>query len=90
MKNPSSRGIHTLKIESGSTGRIKAVKVGFGPHYYLEIARGKAGALMLTLGATHHGFRADASTVGGNLERFIEELRRAHPEAAEDCGVPMT
>jgi len=34
--------------------------------------------------ATHHGFKADASEVDGELERIIEEVRRAHPETTVD------
>ena len=35
-------------------------------------------------GATHHGFKADASEVGGELENFINEIRRAHSKNSVD------
>jgi hypothetical protein len=36
------------------------------------------------LGATHHGFIADASEVDGELERVVNEIRRAHPDLTVD------
>jgi hypothetical protein len=40
--------------------------------------------LTIVLGATHHGFKADASEVDGDLERLINEVREEHPEMAVD------
>lgn len=37
-----------------------------------------------TLAYTHHGFRADATEVSGELERIIDQVRAAHPEALVD------
>ena len=34
--------------------------------------------------ATHHGFKADASEVNGELERIIQEVRHAHPDTTLD------
>ena len=42
------------------------------------------GKVSFVLVATHHGFKADASEVSGELERIIEEVRRVHPETAVD------
>jgi hypothetical protein len=36
------------------------------------------------MGATHHGFKADASEIGGELEGLISEIRRAHPKSLVD------
>lgn len=42
------------------------------------------GAVTFRMGATHHGFKADASEVGGELEGFINEIRCAHPANSVD------
>jgi hypothetical protein len=36
------------------------------------------------LGTTHHGFKADASEVKGELERIVSEVRATHPGSAVD------
>jgi hypothetical protein len=36
------------------------------------------GAVTFVLGATHHGFKADASQVNGELEKIIYEVRGNH------------
>ena len=53
------------------------------PSYVLEV-RQTANDVSFELVYTHHGFRADASTVSGELEQIIEEARRAHPDKAVD------
>lgn len=70
--------IGEVEIEKDEQGRTKVVRLAFGPHYFVEIER-DGGKVMLCVGATHHGFKADASEVGGELERFIEELKARHP-----------
>jgi hypothetical protein len=35
--------------------------------------------LIFSLGATHHGFKADASQVGKVLEKIIDEAKEKHP-----------
>ncbi|CAN5313338.1 hypothetical protein BH20ACT13_BH20ACT13_18410 [soil metagenome] len=40
--------------------------------------------MSFTLAYTHHGFRADATEVSGELERIIDQVRAAHPEALVD------
>lgn len=75
MQN-SIRSINAVKDESG---QYRSVRIVFGPHYFVELARGDQGGVSFSLGATHHGFRADASEVDGELERFINEIREAHP-----------
>ena len=59
-------------------------RIRFGPHYFLEIHREPDGRTTFALGSTHHGFRADASQVGGELDQFINEIRAAHPENRVD------
>ena len=63
-----------LDLELGSVS-TERVMITFGPHYFVEIS--KAGEkVQFVLGATDHGIKADASTVGGELEKMIEVLRR--------------
>ena len=69
--------------ESNPNGEITLARIRFGPHYLLEL-RNEQGDISLELSYTHHGFKADASAVDGQLESIIEEVRRAHPEASID------
>jgi hypothetical protein len=73
--------IDEVEIERDKQGGIESVRFAFGPHYFVQVMR-KKGRLELCLGATHHGFRSDASEVNGELERFVEEIKRAHPDNA--------
>jgi hypothetical protein len=73
--------IGEVELGKDHDGTTKAVRIAFGPHYFVEIQR-KAGKVTLYLGATHHGIKADASEVNGELERFINELKAAHNENA--------
>lgn len=77
-------GIRRVEVEQDTKGTYKKVRIVFGPHYFLELHGKKGGAVSFILGATHHGFEADASEVNGQLERIIEEVRRAHPDTAVD------
>ena len=60
-----------LELGSISTDRVR---ISFGPHYFVEISKDKE-KIQFVLGATHHGIKADASAVGGELEKMIESLR---------------
>lgn len=71
-------------IELDEDGKIKRVYVVFGPHYFIDIMPNESGKLTLYLGATHHGFNANATEVGGELEKVIYEIREAHPELTID------
>ena len=77
-------GIRSIDVETGSEGEYESVRIVFGPHYFIELHSEGADAVTFVLGATHHGFKADASAVGGQLESFINEVREAHPESAVD------
>jgi hypothetical protein len=77
-------GIRTIEVDRDADGTAKHVRLVFGPHYFVELGREDSGHLTFVLGATHHGFRADASDVGGELETIINEIRRGHPEAVVD------
>ncbi len=75
--------IRSIDIDKDVDGTIREVRIVFGPHYFLEVRR-KAGRVEFVLGATHHGFRADASSVAGELEKVIEAVRRDFPKFVVD------
>jgi len=70
--------IREVSIEKDKGGNYKSVRIVFGPHYFIDLFEEK-GKIAFILGATHHGFKADASEVGGELEKFIYEIREKHP-----------
>jgi hypothetical protein len=77
-------GIRTVKVEKDDQGTYTRVRLVFGPHYFVELEREQSGTVTFVLGATHHGFKADASEVSGELERIINEVRETHPETVVD------
>jgi hypothetical protein len=77
-------GIRSVEVERNANGNPTRVGIVFGPHYFLELRCAQSGAVSFILGATHHGFKADASEVAGQLEQIIEEVRRAHPDLTVD------
>jgi hypothetical protein len=77
-------GIRSINVSTSHDGTIESLRVFFGHHYFLDLQRTKDGKTEFVLDATHHGFRADASEVGGHLESLIEEIRSKHPEIAVD------
>jgi hypothetical protein len=66
-------------IERDKNGRIKSVRVVFGPHHFVVVDI-EGGRVQCAIGATHHGVRADAAEVSGDFESLIDELKRAHPD----------
>jgi hypothetical protein len=62
---------------------LQKISLAFGPHHFLEVEI-KNGKTLFRVGATHHGFEADASEVSSELERIVEEIRQSHPEATID------
>jgi hypothetical protein len=70
--------IKSIEVKKNDNGRVAAVYINFGPHYFVEIEE-ENGKLMFSLGATHHGFKADASQVGTGLEVIIDEAIEKHP-----------
>ena len=68
--------IREISIKGEIGNRI--LRIVFGPHYFLEIHEEK-GKLEFILGATQHGFKADASEVNGELEGMINEIKEGHP-----------
>lgn len=67
----------------GDSGDLETVRIRFGPHYIVEV-RDDRSKVTFTLVATYHGFTADASQVGGELEDIIQEVRHGRPGAAVD------
>ena len=76
-------GIRTIEIEKDENGQYKSVHIVFGPHHMLDINTEK-GKTTFSVVSTHHGFKADASTVPSELENFIEEIRENHPKNVID------
>jgi hypothetical protein len=78
------KGIRTVETKKDSNGNYTQVRLVFGPHYFAELHRGTGDAVAFVLGATHHGFKADASEVGGELDKIIQEIRQKHPDKVVD------
>jgi hypothetical protein len=78
------KGIRTVETKKDSRGNYTHVRLVFGPHYFVELHRGPGDSVSFILGATHHGFKADASDVNGELEQIIQEIRGAHPNNLVD------
>jgi hypothetical protein len=75
--------IKEVAVERDEAGNYKSVRLVFGPHYFAELIA-EEGRMTFRLGATHHGFQADASEVDGELEKLIYEIRDRHPETMID------
>lgn len=75
--------IRDVEIKRNDKGQIQSVRIVFGPHHFVDLID-EDGKLSFAVGFTHHGFKADASEVNGELEQLIEEIRRAHPDKAID------
>lgn len=74
----------TIETKKDARGHCHKLRVVFGPHYFLEVESTKSGKTEFRLGATHHGFKADATEVNGELEQIISEIRRLHPGSVID------
>lgn len=75
----TGRRIEEPQIHRDNKGRITSVSLVFGPHHFVEVMI-EDDRVKCSIGATHHGIRADAADVNGEFERMIEELKRAHPD----------
>ena len=78
------QGIREVEIQKGEDGATRSVRLVFGPHYFVQIEANADGGVDFVLGATHHGFRADASEVNGQLEKIVNEVRGRHPDLVVD------
>lgn len=77
-------GIRTRVLKADSEGNYTDVRFHFGPHYFVELRRTESNRVTFKLGATHHGFEADASDIGGDLERIIDLVREHEPQLIVD------
>ena len=74
----------SVRIDSNEREQpFENVKIEFGPHYFVDIMKDNNG-VKFVLGATHHGVMLDASEIGGELERAIEQLRKKNPKRTLD------
>jgi hypothetical protein len=60
-----------VEIVRDADGEGRQAQIRFGPHHRVEVWR-DAERATFSLVATHHGFKADASEPGGELERLID------------------
>ena len=70
--------IRNLEVKKDDDGNIVHVGVVFGPHHFLDVRIDPDGKVKFSMGATHHGFEADATEIDSELYHVIEELRRNH------------
>jgi hypothetical protein len=75
--------IRDVKLKKDDKGTIQHVRIVFGPHYFVEL-HDSENTVSFSVGYTHHGFKADASDVNGELEQLVNEIRRRFPEKAID------
>ena len=72
--------IRAVVIEGDRELGYKRVQVLFGTNYFLEIVDDD-GQVQFLLGAHHTGFKADASELNGELQKYISEIQQRHPES---------
>jgi hypothetical protein len=73
--------IRSVVVEGDQKTGYKRVQVLFGTNYFLEIVENEDRVSFL-LGAHHTGFKADASELRGELQKYISEVQERHPESA--------
>jgi hypothetical protein len=73
--------IRSVVVEGDRQSGYKRVQVLFGTNYFLEIVENN-GRVDFSLGAHHTGFKADASELQGELQKYIREVEERHPESA--------
>ncbi len=73
--------IRSVVVEGDRQSGYKRVQVLFGTNYFLEVVEND-GKVEFLLGAHHTGFKADASELQGELQRYIRVVVERHPESA--------
>jgi hypothetical protein len=73
--------IRSVVVEGNRESGYKRVQVLFGTNYFIEIVDND-GRVEFLLGAHHTGFKADASELQGQLQKYITEVKERHPESA--------
>lgn len=76
-------GIRSLEVTKDASGKTTSINVLFGPHYFFEIKE-VDNRVIVELGVTHHGFKADASEIGKGLEEIIWHIKEKFPETSFD------
>jgi len=77
--------IRSVNIDKNENGKYNSIEVTFGPHFVVRIDNeSNDGKLRFVLVATHHGFMADASKVGGELEEIIYKIRELYSKNTVD------
>jgi hypothetical protein len=72
-----------VDVERRANGDVVRARIRFGPHHRVEVWKDNE-RTSFALVATHHGFKADASDLNGELERIINQIRETNPELAVD------
>jgi hypothetical protein len=80
-RNTNMATIRSVVVEGDRQNGYKRVQVLFGTNYFLEIIENESKVEFL-LGAHHTGFKADASELQGELQKYIREIEERHPESA--------
>ncbi|NBV85162.1 MAG: hypothetical protein EBS01_02595 [Verrucomicrobia bacterium] len=80
MSTDPKSGIRDISFQRRTDGTFKKVRIVFGPHHFLELHAEADGKVDFWLGATHHGFRADATEVESELYKILEAVRAQFPE----------
>jgi len=73
--------IRSIVVEGNRENGYKRVQVLFGTNYFLEIVDDD-GRISFLLGAHHTGFKAEASELQGELQKYISEIQQRHPESS--------
>ena len=69
LKKDPSGGYKETRI-----GNFNGLRIVFGSHYFIEVHRSAKGSVKFVLGATHHGFMADASERIANLRKLLRRF----------------
>jgi hypothetical protein len=77
-------GIREADVQTDANGVITNVRLVFGPHHFVDLQRREDGGVDFVMGATHHGFLANASVADSELERIIKDVREAHSDLKVD------
>ena len=72
-----------VDVEHDANGEVRRARIRFGPHHGVEVWK-DGETTWFALVATHHGFKANASELNGELERIINQIRELNPGSAVD------
>ena len=72
--------IRAVVVEGDREHGYKRVQVLFGTNYFLEIVENN-GRVEFFQGAHQTGFKADASELNGEPQKYISEIQQRHPSS---------